>query len=197
MATDAGFTNVRAAGKQYLSEQDMNRCLQGSASAFRWLQSANPRYVSYMGPAPAPTLRTATTAYPSRYPNPTQYYSTYDSGAAYDTPTPQAREAALAYLRSKVYGNPAYESSVGRSTYQPQDSMGYYAPTPPPLPPAYASNYAPMAPAAPQYRYQPMMPAGPNYPSLSTEFSQMDVNDDGIVTRDEYMNYMIRSGRAY
>ena len=196
MAMDAGFQNIRSPGKQYLSEEDMNRCLQGSETAFRWLQSANPRYVSYMGPAPTPIYATAASSYSSPYPNPTRYYSAYDAGAAYDTPTPQAHAAALDYLRAKVYGNPAYDASAaGRSTYQPQPPT-YYAPVvPQPQAQAYASNSAPMP--APQYSYKPVPAAEPNYPMLSSEFSQMDVNNDGVVSRDEFMNYMIRAGRTY
>jgi hypothetical protein len=104
MAMDAGFTNVRSGGRLYTSQEEMSACLTGSAAAMRWLQSANPNFASSMGTAPAGST---TMVGRSVTPSPSRYYSMYDSGAAYDTPSPVAHENALSYLRTKVFGSPA------------------------------------------------------------------------------------------
>jgi hypothetical protein len=180
MALDAGFQNIRSGGKQYVSQDEMRRCLQGGPAAFRWLQTANPRYMSYSRPADQPVYASNTRPLyaPGGDPQPGQYYSTYDSGAAYDTPALQAHQAALAHLRSKVFGNPTYTAALGRDTYyQPTPPVGAYYPVP---------SDQTMAPAA----------GGPLYAARS-EFSRIDSNGDGVITRAEYFDYMTRTGRAY
>jgi hypothetical protein len=156
-AMDHGFTNIRSGGRLYTTDQEMSQCLQGSDRAFRWLQQANPNFAAYSGGAPAyPTTGTAASGVPS-----------YDSGAAFDTPSPQAAAEAKAYLESKtVVGPDGSVTEVGRST---------------------------PAPAVPAPEVQSMMPSA----AAPSDFEQMDANQDGIVSRQEYLDFMNRTGRTY
>jgi hypothetical protein len=112
-ARNAGFRNFDSNGDLFVSADEMNRCLNGGTSAFRWLSGSNPNFASagvYSGPsdmqAPAPSYApSATTSYDPAYDGGVSY----DRGAAFDTPSPVAREAALRYLQDKVNADPRYQ----------------------------------------------------------------------------------------
>lgn len=104
-ARNAGFHNFDANGDLFVSAEEMNTCLSGSAAAFRWLSSANPNYASAQAPSAA-DLAPAEAYAPAQ---PMTAYRSYDRGTAYDTPAPIARENALRYLEAKVAADPRYQ----------------------------------------------------------------------------------------
>jgi hypothetical protein len=158
LARNAGFTNFDSNGDLFVSADEMNSCLNGGARAFAWLRSANPSYASagsYMGPSDM----TAPSA--SYAPTTAGYTPSYDRGAAFDTPAPQARDAAMAYLQSKVQADPRYQPRVVVQTYQPL-----------PAPTVIGA----IEPAAGR--------------DLLREFATIDVNGDGVLSAQEYVDYM-------
>lgn len=159
MARNAGFQSFDGNGDLFVSADEMNRCLNGGTRAFAWLRSANPNYASaaaYVGPSDisAPSAGYAPTATAG-------YYPSYDRGAAYDTPTPQARDAAMAYLQSKVQSDPRYQPRIVTQTYQTL-----------PAQPVLST----IEPAAGR--------------DLLREFAAIDVNGDGVLSAAEYVDYM-------
>jgi hypothetical protein len=185
-ALNAGFRNLREGGKLYISEAEMSGCLQGTPQAFRWLQGANPRYASYTGAAPmAPSYAPAAPTYSASAYSGNTYSSnsgsSYDRGAAYDTPAPVAQRQALDHLRSKVFG-PTGEPPLVASSAAPEATMM----------PAAGPTMAPtmMPPSVVPYD-TPAMPGG------SAAFDRMDANRDGVITRGEYLDYQSRHASTY
>ena len=132
MALNAGSQNIRSGGKLYVSQDEMKRCLQGGPAAFRWLQSANPRYMSYTALAGQPTYASNTSsAYvPRSYlkTRSSQYQTTDDFPAR---PTTRRRRRRTR-RRSPTCGprcpNPAYMSAVGRAPTSPWRRRGHTIP---------------------------------------------------------------------
>lgn len=159
---NAGFQGFDSNGDLFVSADEMNRCLNGPARAFAWLRSANPNYASaaaYTGPSDtmAPSQSYAPTVASGDY-------SSYDRGAAFDTPAPQARTAAMAYLQSKVLADPRYAPRVA--------TLPAYEPLP------AAPVLATIEPAAGR--------------DLLQEFAQIDADGDGLLTAAEYVDFMSR-----
>jgi hypothetical protein len=111
MARNAGFQNFDANGDLFVSADEMNACLRGGSSAFRWLSGANPAHASAQPAAGSGGMTAPSESYaPSA--TASASYESHDRGAAFDTPAPIAHDAAMRYLQSKVDADPSYQPRI-------------------------------------------------------------------------------------
>ncbi|MBX6324121.1 MAG: hypothetical protein IRY94_20080, partial [Rhodospirillaceae bacterium] len=154
----------------------MNQCLQGSEAAFRWLRQANPNYAMYMG-QPGTSGATAAAGAPSR---------TWSPGAVSGPATAASGTGAYAggYDRGAAYDTPAPQAEAQAKAYLESKVFGTPSPT---------GSVGRAGPAEGAAGEQTMMPAAGGM----APFDQMDANRDGMISRDEWLDYHNRMGSTY